>query len=605
MAEAFGIAAGAVNIVSLLEQIIESISKLKALRAFMKTAPEDLQNLIEEIEIIQAVLLTLRAEGLTFLNLPSIESRLQAFHRDLQALMLEISACRDTATKGRVGILKLVLKKETLRMHRQNLDSFKSTLLLLQQAYCSVSLYEMNSRISMQSSAPQDGTTELAECKTNTSYQINTQRRKRQDLGQRVLRFRTPLFFVDKMWTIGSSHILSGWKFTFQVNNVIPDDAPVVQHCKNGDVGEVQRLLSEGLASPFDCKANGRSLLHIAVSQGRIDMCRLLLDVGADLNHTDNQGLTCCQYLDYYIAWGGIELDKISLASDLYRLCIGEIDNELLANDEQREWDDGRTSPYWETVGFGGPPEVLTMINSRCFERYSELPLDVRFNRAIRLNTFMNHFPNPAVIRIAMGGGDHIDPAAFILDDRGETLLHKIAEGMATDISAKRSDKIAEWRRLLAEATSAGSDLNKVANFAYRPRRSPLLGFLFNFVPFDCKGYWRQPKNFTHILRLWIVELKLTGIDLETYGEKELALYTSHAVFPSLPIWLDCDKFPGQYRSVNQRREGLWARILYLEYGPEPEDWHIYVTNPVDELVGEFWESIQRSLEVMPGTWVD
>jgi hypothetical protein len=49
----------------------------------------------------------------------------------------------------------------------------------------------------------------------------------------------------------------------------------------------------------------------------------------------------------------------------------------------------------------------------------------------------------------------------------------------------------------------------------------------------------------------------------------------------------------------------LDGHILRLKYGPDPEDWHLFVTNPIDELVGELWEMVERSLEVMPGTWID
>jgi hypothetical protein len=42
-----------------------------------------------------------------------------------------------------------------------------------------------------------------------------------------------------------------------------------------------------------------------------------------------------------------------------------------------------------------------------------------------------------------------------------------------------------------------------------------------------------------------------------------------------------------------------------LSYGPNPEDWHVRFDNPVDEVVGEFWEMVEREEEIMPGTWVE
>ncbi|KAL4902213.1 hypothetical protein BDW74DRAFT_158808 [Aspergillus multicolor] len=608
MAEIIGVAVGVVN---LLEQTIETISKLRALRTFIKSAPTDLQDLLEEIEIVQAVLMALKPTAFDFLKLPSIERRLQAFQNDLDSLIVNISAYQKYATKGRLGLLKLALKKETIKAHRQNFDGFKSTLLLLQQAHYSASLQEMSLRKRLHSLVPRGAPGALADsdCSTDKCSQMTRHKRRKQlDRGRRGFRFRTPLFFVDKMWTISSYHAVLGWKFTLEVHNVIPDNAPVMRYCRIGEVEVVRRLFSEGLASPFDCNANGETLLHIAVRSLDVDMCQFLLDAGVDPNHGDNNhGVTCCQLLDMRIAMHGITPDQFPGISAMYRLCFNDTDADLLVTMGEEEWNDGQDANHWQGTGhgFGGPPEALTILNSLCFNRYSDIPLTMRFNRAVNLNIAMNQAPNPGVIRVAMGGGPQIDPAAFLLENNGETLLHKIAEGIGADISAGRTKNLNEWRRLLAEAVSAGSDLNKVAHYDYRADRTPFLAFRAAFGPCAWRSYWRHPNNFTPILRLWAAELQRAGADLESYGEKERDLYTSSRGLLSMPIWLDCDKEPGKLRSLPEILEGLWVDVVYLEFGPEPEDWCIYVTNPVDELVGEFWEVVVRGLEVMPGTWVD
>jgi hypothetical protein len=60
MAEAFG---AAVSVLTLLEQTIRTISKLRALREFIKTLPRELEDLIDESEIVQAVLISLQPEA--------------------------------------------------------------------------------------------------------------------------------------------------------------------------------------------------------------------------------------------------------------------------------------------------------------------------------------------------------------------------------------------------------------------------------------------------------------------------------------------------------------------------------------------------------------
>jgi hypothetical protein len=131
MAEALGVAPSAISILTLTAQIIDSIDKLRAVHTFLKTALIEFEDLLAEIEIIQAVLRTLAPEMLALLNLPSAERRLQAFHQDLKVLILKVSKYKSTADR-KLGSAKLVLKRKTFRIQQQNLDNLKSTLSLLQ-----------------------------------------------------------------------------------------------------------------------------------------------------------------------------------------------------------------------------------------------------------------------------------------------------------------------------------------------------------------------------------------------------------------------------------------------------------------------------------------
>jgi hypothetical protein len=132
MAEAFG---AAVGVLTLLEQTIKTISKLRALREFIKTLPRELEDLIDESELVQAVLISLQPEAPNIPHLPSAERRLRAFQTSLESFILEISKHKHTVTGQRFGALKLILKKDVLRTYRQNLEYMKSTLSLLQQAH--------------------------------------------------------------------------------------------------------------------------------------------------------------------------------------------------------------------------------------------------------------------------------------------------------------------------------------------------------------------------------------------------------------------------------------------------------------------------------------
>ncbi|KAL2808438.1 hypothetical protein BJX63DRAFT_436112 [Aspergillus granulosus] len=106
MAEALGVAASAISVLTLTAQVIDSIDKLCALHAFVKTSAVEFRDLLTEIEIVQAVLRTLTPDMLEFLNLPSAGRRLKAFHQDLERLILKISKYKSTASQKLGWFLK-------------------------------------------------------------------------------------------------------------------------------------------------------------------------------------------------------------------------------------------------------------------------------------------------------------------------------------------------------------------------------------------------------------------------------------------------------------------------------------------------------------------
>lgn len=79
------------------------------------------------------------------------------------------------------------------------------------------------------------------------------------------LRFRTPLTFIDKIWSLQAKRCYSGWTFNIRTHNVVPDNAPILAACWHGDIEEIQRLFSAGLASVYDCDGDGWGLLHVGV----------------------------------------------------------------------------------------------------------------------------------------------------------------------------------------------------------------------------------------------------------------------------------------------------------------------------------------------------
>ncbi|KAJ5832506.1 hypothetical protein N7474_000817 [Penicillium riverlandense] len=317
----------------------------------------------------------------------------------------------------------------------------------------------------------------------------------------------------------------------------------------------------------------------------------MLLGNGADPDQIDVWGATPLGVVNA-VARNYIErAEDVRLFLDLYRLFIRDFDE--LFEDLDRRWP--------ATSGFQGPAEALSLIQGYSFKNYSDLPLEIRFKRAMALDNWWVRGPCPITLRIAMGG-DRFDPSAYLLeDDNGETLLFRIVQCMAVEFSARKNSNIQQWRQLLCDAIAASADLCHVSS-SYGGKNTPLIEFLHYFTK-DWAEIKRAGYNFDPIIQLWASELQFAGVDLANYGAKEKALYTFGVVNPDVYIYVGLEKSgPGHDPETG---EFLRFHFLSLEYGPRPEDWKLWASNPVDEMVWEFWEMIERGEQVMPGTWID
>ncbi|KAF7502385.1 hypothetical protein GJ744_005963 [Endocarpon pusillum] len=73
---------------------------------------------------------------------------------------------------------------------------------------------------------------------------------------------------------------------------IIPWDAEIYDVVLRGDMDSMKREFSTGHSGPFDTLPDGGTLLHLAASQDRIGMVKLLLQEGARVNAMNNFGET-------------------------------------------------------------------------------------------------------------------------------------------------------------------------------------------------------------------------------------------------------------------------------------------------------------------------
>ncbi|CZT03026.1 uncharacterized protein RAG0_09920 [Rhynchosporium agropyri] len=75
-----------------------------------------------------------------------------------------------------------------------------------------------------------------------------------------------------------------GWDQSFRSCRMISYESEVFNCCMEGDVAGLQRLFSDGQATPFELDPGGRTPLHYAALYAQPAICNLLLELGADVN---------------------------------------------------------------------------------------------------------------------------------------------------------------------------------------------------------------------------------------------------------------------------------------------------------------------------------
>lgn len=89
-------------------------------------------------------------------------------------------------------------------------------------------------------------------------------------------------------WNTACSYILTksiqGWTHQIQYFSVVSHQAELFQFAEKGDVAGVRSLLVARQASPNDCDGDGYTALHRAAALRYDDLCRFLIQNGANVN---------------------------------------------------------------------------------------------------------------------------------------------------------------------------------------------------------------------------------------------------------------------------------------------------------------------------------
>ena len=96
--------------------------------------------------------------------------------------------------------------------------------------------------------------------------------------------------FVPSMWFINTAYSyqltksIQGWTHQIQCFSVVPRQSKLFEYAEKGDINGVRGLLVARQANPNDCDADGYTALHRAAALRYDELCRFLLQNGANVN---------------------------------------------------------------------------------------------------------------------------------------------------------------------------------------------------------------------------------------------------------------------------------------------------------------------------------
>jgi hypothetical protein len=211
----------------------------------------------------------------------------------------------------------------------------------------------------------------------------------------------------------------------------------------------------------------------------------------------------------------------------------------------------------------------------------------------------------PGLVRRILKGRKPDERICSVRDIDHHTLLHRAMECLGEILSQEsrfgRTDAleiVKELPSLITDFVKGGSDLHALTVKG----QTPMLALLSR-----CKGACGLIHNkFSKLtpiesppasLRIWLEQLRYSGIDLRRYGRKEKSLWKDPRVNRE---W--------KYYEF-EKKKGMWTgniyrlRLINFNYGPEPGDWRFWIEPVLPSYFMQFWEMVDHPERAMPGAW--
>ncbi|KAJ5955478.1 hypothetical protein N7501_009757 [Penicillium viridicatum] len=616
MAEAIGIASGAITFATVVVQVGQSILTLKNCWDEMRDAPEDIRKLVKEIELLGLILADIEddlSQDSIYSALEDNKHALKSFKLckdaadDLDAICMDLS--RDVHSSSRMRrsykVLKIVMQNGKIEKYRSRLQNAIQLLTLSQQCYTRALLQLqpllIAERIVQGSKRSSDS---VADGMTVATQADNARMLKGNRGYTNTWRLGLPSWMTSKILEISGMKAPGGWNWMLRTYNLVPSSSNVVQLVKEGDVKGVQDLFTSGQASPFDLVVDdnfpwGGSLFYYTHETYTVDtadtpeMVEFLLDQGASPQGPLNSPRYTA--LHHLACWGREGQNSRSRIRAM---------RALLPHLDITEDPTEKKVPEL-LMFFHGHVKDFLFLQQNCCQFFYELPQSERIRVAVTVaDTHWSLLPTPELIQTIIGQ-DILEAEVVQYEcyaqyiQRMTTLVHLAARVMGC--MQRRSQVDYSMYRLMEEpkllvilwGSFVQRSLHTHVNIhQYIDGMTPFLEFYWGYYDSEVVPV-RQKHLFDLALKVWLRTLQEAGVDLELYGRIEERIWKTE--------WIPRESH--QLPNYHMLDWATKARLIGFSYGPSIEDWHLWVSEPTDSLAGEFWDLIERPVEVMPGAW--
>ncbi|KAK2016496.1 hypothetical protein LZ32DRAFT_80181 [Colletotrichum eremochloae] len=577
MAEVFGVVVSALTVAEMAGKLGGGIIKLKKLWDEVQDVPNEISQLVQQLEILTSLLAAMESEFTqqTEKVYRNSLNYCQQVVADLDALVEDLQSRIDAAKKSRRNItkLKVTFKKEQIRGYQEKIQFALQLLSLSQQTYTiSVVKYRFLTfpdpaaqADSTQTTTPQpsaqpkcasDNRLTKRNVSSRTCHELATPAMPlwkasffggfvyrtvsdpdHPDIEVHQARVQLPRWISETFWDFQAYRARTGWKASLKPWTMRPWDDLIFDLCKTGSLDEVLQALQSNEASIQDIQPNGWTLLHVAMSWGQFDISKALIKMGLSLDVVDNSGFD-----SYY---------RLPIDSRFIRLDWGYVNPEVLLDEIHKS---GNLEPADFRPVFDIYTESsLCSFTSRYFGELAWGGIQYYYPKGMsrrEYNTFY-HWRNLA--RWVFGG----------LSVKDLSQMEKRQSWMSLDFQVFGG--LVEWQYCLLWASG-------------RPEFGKLRAVQKAFL-------------------IWLEDVQAAGIDLAEYGRQELEIYLAHDSLQSRRWFHEYSSDPGLITSG-------W-KLVGFTYGPEPRDWKFTWDLDAWEYSGDFWELVENPPLHIPGGWVD